>query len=468
MLSFFTFLRFELSDYIEKNYFPDNASNCIFYQLQNRRIFERKDIGFIMSKEKKASLLIKNIGQLITMKGPAPRTGAQMSDLGMIENGGIAVAGEEILFIGESDSIQGKAELSEGCTVIDAKGMVVTPGFIDPHTHPVFSKTREKEFEMRIQGKTYMEIANAGGGIRSSVRDLRTTDYATLKEKTKKRLDRFLAYGVTTIEAKSGYGLSTESELKQLEIIQELNQTHTLDLIPTFMGAHEIPDEYRDKREEYISLLIDEMIPAVTKKKLAEFSDIFTEDGVYTVEESRRIQQAAKNAGLKLKFHADELASTGGAELAAELHAISADHLVYISDEGIKAMAKSGTVAVLLPGTTFSLSGKQYAPARKMIEAGVVVALSTDCNPGSSFSESLPMIISLGAVQMKMTAAEAISAVTVNAAAAVDRAGNIGQLCPGMQADITIWDMADYRELPYHYGVNLVSKVIKKGKVVIK
>ena len=420
-----------------------------------------------MNNKKKATLIIKNIGQLITMQGPAPRKGSQMSELSLIEKGGIAVAGEEILYVGESEKIEGKAELAEGCTVIDAKGMVVTPGFIDPHTHPVFSRTRELEFEMRIQGKTYMEIAEAGGGIRSSVRDLRETDFATLKAKTKERLDRFLSYGVTTIEAKSGYGLSLESELKQLEIIKELNQNHAIDLVPTFMGAHEVPDEYRTNREVYIDLLINEMIPAVTKDKLAEFCDIFTEEGVYTIEESRKIQHAAKDAGLKLKFHADELFSTGGGELAAEMQAVSADHLVYISDNGIKAMAKSGTVAVLLPGTTFSLAGKQYAPARKMIDEGVVVALSTDCNPGSSYSESLPIIISLAALQLKMTAAEAISAVTVNAAAAIDRVGKIGQLLPGMQADITIWNMADYRELPYHYGVNLVSKVIKKGKVAI-
>ncbi len=411
--------------------------------------------------------MIKNIGQLITMAGPVPRLGEDMNDLGLIENGGIAVAGEEILAVGESAKVEGHAALAEGCTVIDAKGMVITPGFIDPHTHPVFSMTREKEFEMRVQGKTYMEIAQSGGGIRASVRDLRTTPTDILMSKTKQRLDRFLEYGVTTIEAKSGYGLSTESEIKQLEIIRDLAALHPIEMIPTFLGAHEVPDEYQSNREEYIEILINEMLPAVTKDNLAEFSDIFCEEGVYDIEESRKIQGAAAEAGLKLKFHADELKSTGGAELAASMKAVSADHLVYASDKGIKAMAQSGAAAVLLPGTTFSLGHSQYAPARKMIQAGVPVALSTDCNPGSSYSESLPIIISLALLQMKLTAAEALSAVTVNAAYALDRHGKIGRLTENLQADITIWDMADYRELPYHYGVNLVAKVIKKGKLVV-
>jgi len=419
-----------------------------------------------MALQKKATLLVKNIGQLITMEGPSPRIGAAMNDLSLIENGGVAVAGEEILAVGKSDEVQGHVALAEGCRVFDAKGAVVTPGLIDPHTHPVFSMTREAEFEMRNQGKTYMEIARSGGGIRASVRDLRTTPAAVLMEKTKQRLDRLMSFGVTTIEAKSGYGLSTESEIKQLEIIRDLNQVHPIDLVPTFLGAHEIPDEYRDKKDRYIELICDEMIPAVVKDKLAEFSDIFCEKGVFEIEDSRTIQQAAADAGLKLKFHADELASVGGAELAAEMKAISADHLVYASDAGINAMAKSGTAAVLLPGTTFSLGSHGYAPARKMIDKGVVVALSTDCNPGSSYTESLPFMISLASLQLKMTAAEALSAVTVNAAYALDRAGQIGQLKVGLPADLVIWEMTDYRELPYHYAVNLVSAVIKKGKPV--
>jgi len=420
-----------------------------------------------MSRPKKATLLIKNIGQLITMAGPVPRLGKQMRDIGLIENGGVAVAGDEILAVGKSAEVEGHAQLAEGYTVIDAHGAVVTPGLIDPHTHPVFSMTREKEFEMRIEGKTYMEIAEAGGGIRASVRDLRTTDRKVLEDATRKRLNRMLRYGVTTIEAKSGYGLSTESEIKQLEIIRDLNDQTPIDMIPTFLGAHEVPDEYRNRRDEYIKIINNEMLPLVVENKLAEFSDIFTEVGVFELDDSRTIQQAAKNAGLKLKFHADELQSLGGAELAAEMGAVSADHLVYISEAGIKAMAKSGTVAVLLPGTTFSLAGKQYAPARKVIEAGVPVALSTDCNPGSSCSESLPFMMSLAALQFKMTAAEALSAVTVNAACAIDRSDRIGRLEAGLKADVVLWDIADYRELPYHYAVNLVSKVVKNGKVVV-
>lgn len=415
---------------------------------------------------KKATLLVKNIGQLITMAGEVPRLGDQMKQLALVENGGVAVAGEELLAVGRSDEVEGRAPLAEGCRVIDAGGRVVTPGFIDPHTHPVFSMTREKEFEMRIEGKTYMEIAAAGGGIRASVRDLRTTPADVLIKKTSRRLDRLLAHGITTIEAKSGYGLSTESELKQLEIIRELNNTHPIDLVPTFLGAHEVPDEYRENRKAYADLVINEMLPKVTAQGLAEFSDIFCEKGVFDVEESRRIQQAARDSGLGLKFHADELGSTGGAELAASMGAVSADHLVYASDEGIRAMAASRTAAVLLPATTFSLAGTTYAPARKMIEAGVIVALSTDCNPGSSNTESLSLVISLAALQMKMTAAEAISAVTVNAACAINRQDRIGRLEIGCMADLVIWDMQDYRELPYRCGVNLAQLVIKRGKIV--
>ena len=415
---------------------------------------------------KRATLLIKNIGQLVTMAGPAPRIGSQMSQLEIIKNGGIAAAASEIIAVGKTGEIEGQTTLAESCTVIDAKGAVVTPGLVDPHTHPVFSMTREAEFEMRTVGKSYEEIAAAGGGIRASVRDLRQTRRDVILKKTKVRLDRLLRNGVTTAEAKSGYGLTTESELMQLEIIKRLNELHSIELVPTFLGAHEVPDEFRNKREEYINLLINDMIPEVSKKNLAEFCDVFCEENVFTIDESRRIQEAAKNHGLKLKFHADELKSTGGAELAASMGATSADHLVYISDTGIKALASSRTVATLLPGTSFSLRSKQYAPARKLIEAGAIVALATDCNPGSSYSENLPFMTTLASLQMKLTAAETISAITVNAAYAIGLQNRIGRLECGMQADMVLWDMQDYREMPYHYAVNLANIVIKKGNPV--
>lgn len=401
------------------------------------------------------------------MAGPAPRLGKQMNQLEIIKNGGIAAAADEIIAVGKSVEIEGQTELAESCTVIDARGLVVTPGLIDPHTHPVFLMTREEEFEMRTRGKTYEEIAQAGGGIRASVRDLRTAPRELILKQTRARLDRLLAHGITTAEAKSGYGLSTESEIMQLEIIKKLNETHPIDLVPTFLGAHEIPDEYQKNREGYIKLLIEEMLPVVAFRQLAEYCDVFCEEHVYTIEESRQIQEAAKKLGLGLKFHADELKSTGGAELAASLGAVSADHLVYISDSGIKALVSSRTVATLLPGTSFSLRSKQYAPARKLIEAGAIVALATDCNPGSSYTESLPFITTLASLQMRLTAAEALSAITVNAACAIGRQDKLGRLEPGMQADMVIWNMQDYREMPYHYAVNLVSQVIKKGNSVL-
>lgn len=411
------------------------------------------------------SLIITNIGTLASMQGDFPRRGSAMNDLGLLSKAAVAIAGDRIVAVGRREDVE-KQYGAPGVPMIDAGGVLVTPGLVDPHTHPVFSATREDEFEMRLQGKSYMEIAQAGGGIRRSVRDLRATPSDVLLDKAKQRLDRFLEHGVTTIEAKSGYGLSTESEIKQLEVIRELNESHPVDLVPTFLGAHEFPDEYRDNREAYIDLITNEMLPLVAGRHLAVFSDIFCEEGVFDNAQSRRIQQAAVKVGLKLKFHADELASTGGAELAASLGAVSADHLVYISDTGIKALADSGTVAVLLPGTSYSLGSRKYAPARKMIESGVIVALSTDCNPGSNNSESLAMMISLAAVQMKMTAAEGLSAVTVNAARAIGR-NDIGVLAPGKLADLVIWDAADVRELPYHYGVNLARTVVKRGEVAV-
>ena len=411
---------------------------------------------------------MENIGQLITMRGPVPRRGRDLADIGLIEKGFVAVSADKIAAVGSMKEISGQIDPAENCQVISCENRVVTPGLIDPHTHPVFVGTREAEFEMRLAGKSYMEIARAGGGIRSTVRRLRETDEKTLFREARKTVDTLMSFGITSIEAKSGYGLSTEAEIKMLEVIRQLNEQGPMDLYPTFMGAHEIPDEFRQDRRGYIDLILKEMIPAIAENSLALFCDVFCEEGVFTAEESREILMAAKKAGMRPKLHADELKGTGGAELAVEVGAISADHLGCISNRGIRRMAVSDTVAVLLPGTTFALGLEAYAPARKMVDEGVIVALSTDCNPGSSMTESLPMIISLAALKLKMTAAESLSAVTVNAACAIGRGNDLGRLDTGLPADITIWEMNDYRELPYHYGVNLVDKVIKNGKMVVE
>lgn len=412
------------------------------------------------------TLVISNIGQLVTMDGPVPRVGAALADPGLVAKAAVAVSGDRITAAGPLEQVLRELHGKNSVRHIDAGGRLVTPGLIDPHTHPVFVAGRPDEFEKRLQGKSYMAIAAEGGGIRRSVRELRQCTEDDLARATSARLDRFLANGVTTLEAKSGYGLSLESELKQLRVIRTVQQAHPLELVPTLLAAHEFPDDYRERREEYCDLIINEIIPEVAKQRLAEYSDIFCEEGVFSIEQSRRIQQAAQRHGLKLKFHADELAGSGGAELAAELGAVSADHLVHISERGISAMALSGTVAVLLPGTCFSLGAKHWAPARALLAAGVAVAFSTDCNPGSNNSESPAMMMSLAMVHYRMTASEAMAAVTINAAQALSRADRIGMIRPGYQADLVIWDVADYRELAYHYGSSLVSQVVKTGKPV--
>ncbi|MDP3024209.1 MAG: imidazolonepropionase [candidate division Zixibacteria bacterium] len=417
---------------------------------------------------KKATLLIKNAKQLLTLSSnkKGPRNGKEMEDLGLIEDGVVAVSGKKIVAVGKTKDVLVKIKIDRKTKVINAQDKVVLPGFVDCHTHPVFGATREEEFELRIKGKSYEEIAQAGGGIRSSVRSVRQLSKDELIRLALPRLDRFLSYGTTTIEAKSGYGLSLKDEIKILEVIKKLNQIHPLSLIPTFLGAHEIPDEYREKRQEYIDLLIKQMIPEVAKRKLALFCDVFCEKGVFNIDESRKILETAKSYGLKPKLHADQLISFGGSELAAELKAVSADHLEFISDSGIEKMKQSGTTAVLLPGAVFGLGKDNYPPARKMIDMGLQIALATDFNPGSSFTESMPMILSLACLRMKLTPAEAITAATINSAYAIDKGDSIGSLEPGKKADIVIWDVKNYKEISYHYGVNLVDKVIKNGEVI--
>ena len=395
-------------------------------------------------------LLIKNIGELLT---------GNNGSLEILHNKELLLSEGKIESVGES------GEFSEaGCPVIDAGNSLVTPGLIDPHTHLVFFGTREDEFEMRIKGKGYMEIAEAGGGIRKSVRMLREASEDDLVEHTLPYLESMLKHGTTTVEVKSGYGLSLKDELKSLRAIKRLNEMQAIDLVPTFLGAHEIPDEYREEREKYIDLIINEMIPAVVEDGLAEFCDVFTEEGVFTVSESEKILRAASDAGLGLKLHAEEFEPIGGAELAARLNATSADHLVAISNEGIRSMAAAGVTPVLLPGTTFFLGSDIYAPARKMIEEGLKPAIATDFNPGSSMTESLQIILTIACLKLKLTPLEAFEGVTLNAAKALNRSDSIGSLEPGMKADIVIWNADNHKQIPYHYGVNNVSRVIKGGE----
>ena len=412
-----------------------------------------------------ADLLIIHADQLVTVDdgkpGPANNVD-RLNNLGIIKDGAIAVDGGIIVAVGSTNDLLSTITISKNTKVINAGNKVVMPGFVDPHTHLVFAGSREDEFELRAHGKSYQELS-VEGGIRSSVRRLRETDEDELLALALDRAQRLLSYGTTTIEAKSGYGLSTEDEIKSLRIIQEVNEISDIDIVPTFLGAHEIPDEYRNNVEGYIDLLINEMIPAVVDFNLAKYCDIFCESHVFNVEQSRRILTAAKKAGLEIKMHADELTSIGGAELAAELAAVSADHLVAVSDEGIAQMAAQKVIPVLLPGTTFSLGLKNYAPARKMIEAGLPVALATDLNPGSCNTESMQIIITLSVLNLKLTVAEAITAATKNAAYAIGEGEKCGSLTIGKRGDIIICNMPGYKYLPYHFGVNHVETVIKNG-----
>ncbi len=417
-------------------------------------------------------IYIRNVAQIATLSGASkkPKQGKEMEELDLIEDGGIVIEDGVFSFIGSNvEACRYVENHSTGkqVLVLSGEGKTVTPGLIDPHTHVVFAGSREFELNLRLQGAKYMDILNAGGGILYSTERTREAIEEQLIIETTKRLDRFLAYGVTTLEAKSGYGLRIEDELKQLRVARKLNATHPVDLVSTFMGAHAVPVEYKGNTEGFVRTVIEEMIPAVAREGLAEFCDVFCEEGAFTVEQSRKILLAGKKWGLQPKIHADEIVPYGGAELAAELGAVSADHLLHASAEGIRLMAEKGVIAVLLPGTAFFLM-VQPAAARAMINAGVPVALSTDRNPGSSPTESLPFIMNLACLTMKMTPAEVLSACTINAAHAINRADVIGSIEVGKQADLVMFDAPNYLYLQYHYAVNLVDAVLKKGKVVIQ
>ena len=413
----------------------------------------------------KADLLIINAKELLTIAGSKnPRTRSEMNELGIINNGAIAVKDDTIIDVGSTEELINKYD--DPSKIIDANNKVVMPGFVDPHTHPVFKQTRENEFEMRIQGKSYVEISQSGGGIRSSIAGVRETSEDELYKLAEKRINKMISNGTTTLEAKSGYGLSTESEIKMLKVIKKLGEDLPIDIIPTFLGAHEFPIEYKNDKEKYIDILMNEMLPKVRELDLAEYCDIFTEDHVYNIEQSRSILNQAKELGFKIRMHADEIKPIGGAELAGEVGAVSADHLGAASDEGIKAMRENGIIATLLPATIFSLGMRSYARARDMIEAGLAVALATDYNPGSCNCDSMQFVITLACLQMKMTPAEAIAASTINAAYSLGLGDKIGSLEIGKKADILIMDMPSYKYLPYHFGSNNVETVIKNGKII--
>lgn len=412
-----------------------------------------------------ASLLIRG-GQVITAPpGDYPLRGKHLGELVVIEEGWVACSGDTIAAVGSRDEVEAQVRITPGTKAIDAAGMVVTPGLIDPHTHLIFGGSREDEFYLRARGAEYMEIMAAGGGIASSVRATRAASLDELVAMGRQRLDWMLALGVTTVECKSGYGLDLETELKQLRAVQLLNREHPVELVSTFMGAHAWPHEYVDDREGYVDFLLDTVLPQVQKENLAEYVDVFCETGVFSVEQSRRILTRAKELGFKLRIHAEEISTLGGAELAAELGAASADHLLMISDGGIGALAASDVVPILLPATAFSLR-KPYAPARKMIGAGLPVALATDFNPGSCPTANLTLVMSIACLYMAMTPEEVFNAVTINGAHSLGRSRRLGSLEAGKQADLVIFEVDNYKKIPYFFGVNLAETVIKAGKIV--
>lgn len=408
-------------------------------------------------------LIIKNASELVTCRGKAPKKGAEMADIGIIYGGSVVIEDGIIVDVDTAENINKKYDESE-YHVVDATEKAVLPGFIDSHTHLIFGGYRADEFSWRLRGDTYMSIMERGGGITSSVRSTRSTSLEKFVETGKKRLDKMLDFGVTTVEAKSGYGLDEETEMRQLEAVKILNDTHSVDIAATFLGPHSVLPEWKGKEDEFIDYMIEVMKKA-KDQNLAEFADIFCEKNVFSIEQSRKFLSSAKKMGLMLKIHADEIVRLGGAELAAELGAVSADHLLQASDEGIRNMAKKDVVATLLPATAFCLK-EDYARARDIIDSGCAVALATDFNPGSCFTNSVPLVIALAAIQMKMSIEEIITALTINAAAALARQDKIGSIEVGKKADIIILEFPSIHFLPYHAGVNVVETVIKDGVIV--
>ena len=410
-------------------------------------------------------LLLKNIKQLVTVnaRGMLTRTGAEMGEIGIINNATVLVENGVIRWVGPAPDFQER--LKKDTDVLDCNEYVALPGFVDAHTHLVFAGSRENEFAMRAEGKTYQQITEQGGGILSTVQATRAASKKDLKKLATRRLDDMMRHGTTSVEIKSGYGLNEETEMRMLEVISELDREHPMTIVPTFLGAHAVPPEYRQNPESYVDLICDRMLPYVAKKKLAVFCDIFCETGYFSVEQTRKIIGKAKSLGLDGKVHADELANIGASSAAAELKAVSADHLDHIDASGIARLKNSGTIAVLLPGVSFFLN-HPHAQARALIDAGIPVAIASDFNPGSCMSFSMPLMMTIACTQMKMTPEEAITASTLNAAAALKLSHITGSIEVGKQADMILCEIADYKFLSYHFGVNLVSKVIKKGIIL--
>ncbi len=409
--------------------------------------------------------LITGCSQLLTLRGPVPRRGRALGKLEIIPDAAVLSHDDRIVAVGPRRRIE-RLPKARRAEKLNLGGRVVLPGFVDSHTHLIFPESRAAEYEQRISGASYEEIARAGGGIRSSVKGLRGSSAASLKARALKNLREFAAHGTTTIEAKSGYGLDWKSELKILEILWDLHQEHPLDIHSTFLGAHVVPPEFRRRPEAYVDVLVRRWSPTVATAGLAEFCDVFCDRGAFTVAQSRRILMAGRSGGLVPRIHAEQLAHTGAAQLAIELQAASADHLEKIDRSDIRALGLSNVVCTMLPGCCFHLGLKQYAPARKLIEAGAVVGVATDFNPGTSPTLSMPMILSLACTQMRMTPAEAIAAATINPAYSLRVHDRVGSLEVGKYADIAAFDVADYREIPYYFGVNLCSFTMKRGAIL--
>ncbi len=415
------------------------------------------------------SLIIHSASQLVTVAGDAPKRGATQGDLQIIENGAVAIQGEKIVAVGATDEIRALA--TRETQMMDAQRCVVLPGFVDAHTHVVFAGDRANEFEMRLRGASYLELLKAGGGIMNTVRATRAASLEQIVAETRARLDQTLAHGTTTVEAKTGYGLDTATELKMLQAIARLDAEHAVDLVPTFIGAHAIPEEYKGRADEFVEVVANEMLPAVRNAQFAIqnlFCDVFCDDGAFDLAQSRKILERARDLGFALKIHADEFANLGGATLAAELGAVSADHLMVTRRDEMKRMADANVIAVLLPGTTFGLGKHDFANGRAFIEENVPVALGSDMNPGTSWCESMPMVMAIATRYEKLTTAEALVAATLNAAYASGVGARVGSLQAGKLADVLIANVPDYRYLAYRYGTNPLRATIKRGRVVLE